>query len=77
MRLGFDFADRCARSQIMFTHSLTYYLMRCRMVNLFSKDDIDEIQRNLVRVMKREMPKRPPRIRQDMSAFKLLGALEG
>jgi len=47
------------------------------MVNLFTKDDIDEIQRNLVRVMKREMPKRPPRIRPDMSAFKLLGALEG
>jgi len=28
--------------------------------NLFPKDEIDEIQQNLVPVMKKEMPKRPP-----------------
>jgi len=28
--------------------------------NLFAKDEIDEIQQNLVPVMKKEMPRRPP-----------------
>ena len=31
-----------------------------QVANLFAKDEIDEIQQNLVPVMKREMPKRPP-----------------
>ena len=34
--------------------------MMLQVANLFAKDEIDEIQQNLVPVMKREMPKRPP-----------------
>ena len=57
--ITFVFTDNEIKDEA-FLEFINNVLSSGEVANLFAKDEIDEIQQNLVPVMKKEMPKRPP-----------------
>jgi len=57
--ITFLFTDNDIKDEA-FLEFINNVLSSGEVANLFAKDEIDEIQQNLVPVMKKEMPRRPP-----------------